>query len=98
MKINLRDILFYSFWKVFKWMKCRKTLKRTQNQKKIALYKKGEEKIKQELDCVNLMTKLRQLDLLLSLYLNREQKFLLNLQKKHLIQDKETSDEEDMVD
>lgn len=62
------------------------------------MYKKGEEKIKKELDCVNMMTKLRQLDLLISLYLNRNQKFLLNLQKKHLIQDIDTSEDEGALD
>jgi hypothetical protein len=42
------------------------------------LYKKGEEKVMKELDCVNIMTKMRQLELLISLFLNSKQKFLLN--------------------
>ena len=42
------------------------------------LYKKGEEKVMRELDCVNIMMKMRQLELLLSLFLNSKQKFLLN--------------------
>lgn len=51
----------------------------------MGLYKKGESKIVEELDCVNIMTKLRQVELLISLFLNSKQKFLLNFQKKHLI-------------
>ena len=42
------------------------------------LYKQGEDKIMKELDCVNIMMKLRQLELLVSLFLNQKQKFLLN--------------------
>ncbi len=44
----------------------------------MGLYKKGEEKLVEELDCVNIMTKLRQVELLISLFLNSKQKFLLN--------------------
>jgi hypothetical protein len=51
------------------------------------LYKKGEEKVMKELDCVNIMMKLRQLELLISLFLNSKQKFLLNFQKKNVIGD-----------
>ena len=60
----------------------------------MTLMQKGETRIKQELDCVNLMTKLRQLDTVVSLYLTKEQRFLLNLQKKNLIQEYDTSDDE----
>jgi hypothetical protein len=51
------------------------------------LYKKGEEKVMKELDCVNIMMKMRQLELLISLFLNSKQKFLLNFQKKNVITD-----------
>ena len=40
-----------------------------------------------ELDCVNIMMKMRQLELLISLFLNSKQKFLLNFQKKNVITD-----------
>ena len=50
-------------------------------------YKKGEEKVMKELDCVNIMMKMRQLELLISLFLNSKQKFLLNFQKKNVIND-----------
>ena len=42
------------------------------------LYKKGEEKVMKDLYCVNLVMKMRQLELLISLFLNSKQKFLLN--------------------
>jgi hypothetical protein len=42
------------------------------------LYKKGEEKVMRELDCVNILKKMRQLELIISLFLNSKQKFLLN--------------------
>lgn len=38
-----------------------------------------------ELDCVNILMKMRQLELILSLILNTKQKFLLKFQKKNLI-------------
>jgi len=56
-------------------------------ERKMHLYKKGEEKVIKELDCVNIMTKMRQLELLISLFLNSKQKFLLNFQKKNVITD-----------
>ncbi|CDW81986.1 UNKNOWN [Stylonychia lemnae] len=95
-KISFQDILVFSFWRLLGFFRCcRRNKQDSLNQRKIHLYKKGEEKIKRELDCVNLMTKLRQLDLLLSLQLDKNQKFLLNLQKKHLIQEVDTSTDED---
>eukprot|EP00347_Sterkiella_histriomuscorum_P017061 403350812 len=94
-KITFRDIFVFSFWRLFGCCRCRKSDGDSINERKIHLYKKGEQKIKNELDCVNLMTKLRQLDLLLSLQLDKNQKFLLNLQKKHLIQEIDTSTDED---
>jgi hypothetical protein len=57
----------------------------SQSEKKINLYRRGEEKVKQELDCINLMTRLRQLDLLVSLFLSSQQKVLLHFSKKNLI-------------
>ena len=56
------------------------------------LYQKGEEKVIKELDGVNIMTKLRQLELLISLFLNSKQKFLLNFQKKNVISDDRLAD------
>ena len=55
-------------------------------------YKKGEEKVMKELDCVNIMMKMRQLELLISLFLNSKQKFLLNFQKKNVINDDRQGD------
>ena len=45
-----------------------------------------------ELDCVNIMMKMRQLELLISLFLNSKQKFLLNFQKKNVINDDRQAD------
>ena len=45
-----------------------------------------------ELDCVNIMMKMRQLELLISLFLNSKQKFLLNFQKKNVITDDHQAD------
>ena len=45
-----------------------------------------------ELDCVNIMMKMRQLELLISLFLNSKQKFLLNFQKKNVITDDRQAD------
>ena len=56
------------------------------------LYKKGEEKVMKELDCVNIMMKMRQLELLISLFLNSKQKFLLNFQKKNVITNDKKAD------
>ena len=56
------------------------------------LYKKGEEKVMKELDCVNIMMKMRQLELLISLFLSSKQKFLLNFQKKNVITDDRQTD------
>ena len=40
-----------------------------------------------ELDCVNIMMKMRYLELLISLFLTSKQKFLLRFQKKNVISD-----------
>ena len=42
----------------------------TIQERKIALYHRGEEKVKNELDCISILTKLRYLDVLVSLFLN----------------------------
>lgn len=97
-KIQIKDIVRFSLSKLCDCCRSKKSVSQNLTQRKINLYRKGELKIKQELDCVNLMTKLRQLDLFLSLYLNKNQKFLLNLQKKFLIQEKDTSDDEKQED
>lgn len=48
---------------------------------------KGERKIKNELDCINILTKMRYLDVLVSLFLNSNQKLLLGFQRKNVIQE-----------
>ena len=48
---------------------------------------KGERKIKNELDCISILTKLRYLDVLVSLFLNQEQKLLLGFQRRNVIQE-----------
>lgn len=70
-KITFSDIFEFSFKKIFRCCRCSNSKSDSLNERKIHLYRKGEEKIKKELDCVNLMTKLRQLDLLLSLQLDK---------------------------
>jgi len=66
------------------------------SRRKIHLYNKGVSKITKELDAINLMNKLRKLDLLLSLFLNKDQSLLLTYQKKHLIQEFDTSSDDDL--
>lgn len=60
------------------------------------IFHKGQNKIKNELDCINNLTKLRQLDLILSLFLTVPQKVLLYYQKKQLIQEEDISSDEDL--
>jgi len=47
------------------------------DERKVELFMKGESKIKNELDCVSILTKLRYLDVIVSLFLNSNQKLLL---------------------
>jgi len=87
-RISIGDIVKVAWQNVISCFlrKERKVKKEASHEeRKVHLYKKGEEKILRELDCVNIMTKLRQLDLLTSLFLNPKQRFLLNFQKKNLI-------------
>jgi hypothetical protein len=42
----------------------------TMEERKVELYHKGERKIKNELDCISILTKLRYLDVLVSLFLD----------------------------
>jgi hypothetical protein len=56
-------------------------------ERKIDLYMKGERKIKNELDCISILTKLRYLDVLVSLFLDSNQKLLLGFQRKNVIQE-----------
>jgi hypothetical protein len=54
-------------------------------ERKVELYHKGERKIKNELDCISILTKLRYLDVLVSLFLDSNQKLLLGFQRKNVI-------------
>lgn len=59
----------------------------TLEERKVELYMKGERKIKNELDCISILTKLRYLDVLVSLFLDSNQKLLLGFQRKNVIQE-----------
>ena len=48
-----------------------------------------------ELDCINIMTKLRQLDVLSHLMLTAKQRYLLNFQKKNIIKEDYQRDKDD---
>ena len=48
-----------------------------------------------ELDCVKIMTKLRQLDVLTQLILTAKQRYLLNFQKKNIIKEDYQRDDGD---
>jgi hypothetical protein len=70
----------------------------TETEKRVNIYRIGAKKVLNELDCVNIMTRLRQLDLLVSLYLSSHQKVLLHFSKQNLIReetDGRTSSEEE---
>jgi hypothetical protein len=84
LEITIGDIFKLTFKRLFGWC-CQNSSpngeerkNETFQERKMRLYKKGEEKVMRELDCVNIMMKMRQLELLLSLFLNSKQKFLLN--------------------
>ena len=55
------------------------------NRKKMFLFQKGKAKVLQEMDCVTILTKIRLLELLVSLFLTDRQKFLLKFQKRHVL-------------
>lgn len=90
MRITVKDIIALTISKLFCCPRLRKRIfKKTD--RKVQLYQKGENKIMKELDCVVLMKRMRQLDLILSLFLSSRQKFLLNFQRKNLIKDYSSS-------
>eukprot|EP00347_Sterkiella_histriomuscorum_P017804 403347926 len=98
-RVNLTssDIFSFAFLKLYTCCGRRKIkIDQTSSlsKRKLYLFKKGQGKIQHELDAINLMTKLRKLDLLLSLTLNKDQSYLLQFQKKHLIQDHDSSSSE----
>ncbi|CDW90626.1 UNKNOWN [Stylonychia lemnae] len=62
---------------------------------RLKLQKKGEEKLRKELDCVNIMTKMRQLKIFLSYFFNKRQKFMMMFAKQNLLQLSESSNSED---
>lgn len=101
LKITFRDLVRFSLNKLFCGC-CLKVFRfrgfmSQDNIRKMKLYQKGQKMVLKELDCINIMTKMRQLDLLLSLSLNGKQKFLLNFQRKNLIKEDEcdSSNDED---
>jgi hypothetical protein len=57
----------------------------TIQERKLALYHRGEQKVKNELDCVSILTKLRYLDVLVSIFLSSHQKLMLGFQRKNVI-------------
>lgn len=59
----------------------------TLEERKVELYLKGERKVRNELDCISILTKLRYLDVLVSLFLDSNQKLLLGFQRKNVIQE-----------
>jgi len=97
MRLTVSDILKFSFQKFCSLCCCRSGGKRekTFQARKIHIYKKGEEKIMKELDCINIMTKLRQLDVLSHLILTAKQRYLLNFQKKNIIKEDYHRDKDD---
>lgn len=69
-------------------------------QKRANLYQRGEAKVIKELDCINILTRLRQLDLLVSLFLSNQQKVLLHFSKQNLLRqedDNYTSSDEELA-
>jgi len=73
LSISSQDIFSFTFQKLY--FCCRrkpKTVDTEISRRKIHLYNKGVNKIVRELDAINLMNKLRKLDLLLSLFLNKD--------------------------
>ncbi|CDW74524.1 UNKNOWN [Stylonychia lemnae] len=77
---------------------CIKTRHFRKTYKKERLFKKGEAKIKKELDCVNLMAKMRQIDIFLSYFFSSRQKFLMMFSKQNLLHLSESSQSEDEGD
>ena len=102
--LNEKDMFLYTLKKIFCCCflnghglnSSKRILSKTQ--KRSNLMRKGEEKIYKELDCISLMTRLRQLDLLVALFLSQQQKVLLHFSKRNLLRednDPNTSSEED---
>ena len=54
-------------------------------ERRINLFQQGATKLCKELDSVKMLTRMRQLDLLTSILLTKEQKILMNYQKKNLL-------------
>eukprot|EP00347_Sterkiella_histriomuscorum_P010831 403374760 len=95
MKISCKDILQNSFLSRMACRFCTSRSQRSKQQRKFEIYRKGEQKIKQELDCVNIMNQMRQLNIFLQYFFNQRQKFLMMLSKHNLLQATESSDSED---
>ncbi|CDW82658.1 UNKNOWN [Stylonychia lemnae] len=96
LSITAQDIFNFTFQRLYICCKGKPKKVDTEiSRRKIHLYNKGVNKIVRELDAINLMNKLRKLDLLLSLFLNKDQSYLLQYQKKHLIQEADSSSEEE---
>ncbi|CDW79042.1 UNKNOWN [Stylonychia lemnae] len=56
------------------------------NELKSQVFEKGQARVIEELDCINLLSRMRQFDLLLSLLLDDRQKYMINFQKNNVIQ------------
>ncbi|CDW89563.1 UNKNOWN [Stylonychia lemnae] len=96
LSITTKDVLSFSFQKFH--LCCRQKHLNSDSImqiRKIILFNKGQKKVKQELDAINIINRLRKLDLLLSLFLSKDQSFLLQFQKKNLIQENDSSSEDD---
>eukprot|EP00347_Sterkiella_histriomuscorum_P020002 403339471 len=94
LRVQCKDVCRSFFYKYFCLSFCKsRTMKK--NKKKILLYKKGEEKIKRELDAVNLLTKMRQLNTFFSFFFNNRQKFLMMFSKKNLLNYSDSSQSEE---
>lgn len=93
LQITYFDNIKFVFDKVVRFIcKCCMSRRDARNttsleERKVELYLKGERKIKNELDCISILTKLRYLDVLVSLFLDSNQKLLLGFQRKNVIQE-----------
>ncbi|CDW89478.1 UNKNOWN [Stylonychia lemnae] len=97
LKIHAKEIIAFTFQRFYLCCLKKRGKDRPMLWRKINLYNQGVNMISEEFDAVNFIDKMRKLDLFLSLFLNKNQNFLLKFQKKHLIQSNDllSSDEED---
>ena len=88
-KVNVRFITLYYVQMFFCYAigQCSRKKKLNNTEKQYNLFKNGEIKILQELDTVNLILRLRQLEILVSRFLNKDQQLLINFQKKNILRE-----------